>query len=188
MRNIFLYGDLAEKFGEKWTLEVASVGEAVRAIHANTGNFYQAIRQGSFAIVRGKDLKSGSGLEIEDLGLEFGSGDFHICPVAAGGSLLDIFTTIAGVLIVALAVIYQQYWAVPGGLALIAGGVTRMLSPVPETGSDGSAGKTSFIFTGPQNISEQGRAVPLVYGGLNQPVFVGSVVISQGIQSIDANG
>jgi predicted phage tail protein len=77
------------------------------------------------------------------------------------------------------------------GASLILGGVAQLLSPTPQIGGLGpvSAGRAttterteqdpqeSYSFSGIQNTSRQGTAVPVVYG----ETIVGSVVISAGI-------
>ena len=78
------------------------------------------------------------------------------------------------------------------GVSLVLGGVSQLLSPTPQLGGLGpvSAGRAattterteqdpqeSYSFSGIQNTSRQGTAVPVVYG----ETIVGSVVISAGI-------
>ena len=80
------------------------------------------------------------------------------------------------------------------GVALVLGGVSQLLSPTPQIGQIGPAstslgGRTtttegtemdpqnSYSFSGIQNTSNQGTAVPVVFG----ETIVGSVVISAGI-------
>ena len=81
------------------------------------------------------------------------------------------------------------------GVALVLGGVSQLLSPTPQLAQIGPAsmspggGRTttsegteldpqeSYSFSGIQNVSKQGVAVPVVYG----ETIVGSVVISAGI-------
>ena len=85
MRTIYLYGALAEEYGDTWRLEVTSIGEAVRAIEANRPGFYTALRNGGdYAVVRGQDLENGDALAAAELTMNYGTGDFHICPAAHG--------------------------------------------------------------------------------------------------------
>ena len=41
MKIINLHGKIAKEFGERWELDVESIVEALRAIEANTGRFFQ---------------------------------------------------------------------------------------------------------------------------------------------------
>ena len=39
--KIFLHGEIGKKFGKEWDLNVKSPNEALRAINANTDNFFK---------------------------------------------------------------------------------------------------------------------------------------------------
>ena len=62
------------------------------------------------------------------------------------------------------------------GAAMILGGVSEMLFPMPKEPDYSSEGdpRISFNFSGTQNTSRAGTPVPIVYG----EIFTGSVVIS----------
>jgi hypothetical protein len=70
------------------------------------------------------------------------------------------------------------------GIAMIAGGVVQLLTPVPKgmSAKDASANTPSYNFNGPVNTEAQGHPVPLFYGG---PMTVGSAVASAGIDTVD---
>ena len=40
MKIVNLHGKIAERFGARWELEVDSIIEALRAVDANTGDFF----------------------------------------------------------------------------------------------------------------------------------------------------
>jgi predicted phage tail protein len=68
---------------------------------------------------------------------------------------------------------------------MVAGGVVQMLSPQPKMGkgsADSADNQASYIFNGPVNVTAQGAAVPILYGG---PMEIGSTVISAGIEAVD---
>lgn len=70
------------------------------------------------------------------------------------------------------------------GVALIGGslilqGVSDMLTPVPKIAESEQDPRLSFNFSGIQNTSRAGVAVPVIYG----EVLTGSVVISAGIET-----
>tara|TARA_Y100000361_G_scaffold84935_1_gene75292 strand:+ start:5857 stop:6516 length:660 start_codon:yes stop_codon:yes gene_type:complete len=71
------------------------------------------------------------------------------------------------------------------GAGLVLSGVGQMLTPTPElptgAGSAGDPASNPLSFSGIQNVSRQGVAVPVVYG----ETLVGSVVISSGINTLD---
>jgi predicted phage tail protein len=67
------------------------------------------------------------------------------------------------------------------GIGAIAGGISQLLAPTPKmnTADEGDPRK-SFSFSGIQNTSRAGTAVPVVYG----ETIVGSVVVSAGIDIV----
>lgn len=70
------------------------------------------------------------------------------------------------------------------GASLVLGGVSQLLTPVPQTatGADSEQDpRKSYSFSGIQNVSRQGVPVPIVYG----ETIVGSVTISSTILTAD---
>jgi len=65
------------------------------------------------------------------------------------------------------------------GGALVLGGIGDMLTPVPTISEMEQDPKLSFNFSGIQNTSRAGVAVPVIYG----EVLTGSVVVSAGIET-----
>ena len=45
MKIVNLHGKIAEKFGARWELEINSISEALRAIDANVGNFFEYLSE-----------------------------------------------------------------------------------------------------------------------------------------------
>lgn len=71
---------------------------------------------------------------------------------------------------------------VSAGIAMIAGGVVQLLTPVPKgTKNKSVANEPSYSFNGAVNTQAQGNPVPLLYGRM----IVGSAVISAGINAED---
>lgn len=62
------------------------------------------------------------------------------------------------------------------GASLVLGGISQMISPMPEAGDD-SEKLRNFTFSGITNTAQQGLPVPIAYGR----VVVGSAVISSGL-------
>tara|TARA_B100000902_G_scaffold100899_1_gene103315 strand:+ start:2488 stop:3132 length:645 start_codon:yes stop_codon:yes gene_type:complete len=67
------------------------------------------------------------------------------------------------------------------GVALMLGGISQMLTPVPKAPPEANK-LQSFSFSGIQQTSQQGGAIPIVYG----KCFVGSAVLSAGLDTFDA--
>lgn len=199
-RKIILHGHLRKRFGKEFEMAVTTAGEALRALNANfPGDFIEALKEGSYALVRGK-RKGGLSLDLEDVNtLRLGAGDLHVIPVTKGskrgnGGALKI---IVGVALIGASIFFAggtlagMSTALPGalgsmgltaghlgvlGLSLVLAGVSQMLAPkekpVEETGRE-----DSFMFNGPTNSQEQGNPIPLIYGR----VITGSIPISAGL-------
>jgi predicted phage tail protein len=102
-------------------------------------------------------------------------------PVVAGAKRAGAFQTVVGLVLIAYGL-----WggggppAIKMGLALVLGGVIQLISSQRSRDED-KDGRRSYQFDGPENITESGVAVPVAYGR----VVVGSVVVSQGITSVE---
>lgn len=203
MKTIFLHGALAAEFGSSFRLDVASVGEAVRALEANfRGRFYKFIKEGSYVVQRNL-LDRGMG--ESELPMKIGSDEIHITPVIQGAKSKGkgILTAVLGIALIGVAVfnpiaatgafslgesLGATAFSVAGfnisfgqvalwGVSLALQGVSALLSPTPKVGSYSNRERPdempSFLFNGPVNTTEEGGARPLVYG----LVETGSVVI-----------
>jgi len=204
MRTIYLYGALAEEFGEKFELSVRNVGEAIRLLQANFPGFANHIRTNFYFISYGHEDKDqgidlvGTDKEHSQLRMDLGEGPIHIIPQAVGcGTSVPrgegggskgkgTFQLALGIVLLVVGAV------VPGGQALIAiglslalGGVASLLAPSPSIPATDTAeeanSRESFVFNGPVNTMEQGSVVPVVYGRH----IVGSKVISGGIDVED---
>ena len=200
MRIIHLHGRLKKEFGSPFNLQVNTTGEAIRAMIANFDKFSQIMSEGSYRIIRGK-RKNGIDLSLDDFSMTLGSADLHIVPVTAG-SKSGIGKILIGVAIIGAAFFTGgaslagsipllggasiSYSTIAGfGLMLALTGVSQMLAPTTKK-PDAIDKKDSYSFSGPQNVSEQGNAIPLIYGR----VITGSLPISAGfdVESIGSGG
>lgn len=87
LRDIYLYGDLAARFGPHHRYSVKSIPEAMWALDANHGGFFRALRKdGRYRVVCGPSLEdeTSTHLTAEQLWMSFGKGAFHIAPVIEG--------------------------------------------------------------------------------------------------------
>lgn len=199
LRRIRLYGLAAKKFGKSFELDVASVAEATRALSLQVKGFREFVEKHHFHIVCGKTLKRGwvLGEDTVDFGLP--EGDLHVLPVTEGAKRGGLFKIIAGVFLLAAAffvpVIAPGLAATMGvttvggisfvgsiaaaGLGLIAAGITQMMTKTPKT--EDPKDDSSFTIDGQLNVTEQGGAVPLIYGRFG----VGSTLISAGVTTVE---
>lgn len=206
MTDIYLYGNLAEKYGAHHKFDIANVAQSVRALSVNHKGFAADFRDGFY------DVKIGHDSVREDMLLFRNAGRaIHIEPIAQGGKRSGGIKAIAGVALLAIATAGAASAALPwlsgaaavgnglgataftiagysvtwGSIASSAGlmllqGVSGMLTSQPK--ADYSARnpvdqRASFLFNGATNRSADGTALQLVYGEFK----VGSIVASAGI-------
>lgn len=105
LRNVNLYGDLREKYGDSFEFDVESPGQACAALNANFPGFYNEIRQRKFHIVIGQTPDNGVYLGQDEVTMNVGSGDINIVPYiegsGGGGSGSSIAKIVIGVALIA---------------------------------------------------------------------------------------
>lgn len=204
MTTIFLYGELADKFGPVWKLAVSSVGEAIRAIEANRPGIIAYLGESE---ERGIDFNvkvNEVDTDEENMLRATRSIDtIKISPVVRGSKAAWVRVVI-GIVLIVVAIVAQQYQLLPQifgytiggmtvggmigmiGVSLAIGGVAQMIAGTPKQpkSSIDDGGTPSALFNGPENTTTQGGPVPLCYGG---PILVGSQVISAGIYTEDTS-
>tara|TARA_R110002012_G_scaffold236592_1_gene410329 strand:+ start:822 stop:1592 length:771 start_codon:yes stop_codon:yes gene_type:complete len=216
LTKVTLHGILAEQMPRaEWKLAVKSVGEAMNGIHANTKNFFHTLLENDkknikyrvlindqdFVIEEGKDPNTKEGLLASELVIKRdGIKTIDIVPVleGAGGSLGDIFSIVAGVILFSAGMGWIatpllmgagagiQAALILGGLGLIVAGVTNLLTDMPKFGDfreiEGGGAK-SYLFNGPENTIREGGPVFVGYGRL----LVGSHVIQSASDTVDVD-
>ena len=196
LRKIKLYGELAKFLGQKtFEAEVNNAAQAIRFLVVNFPKLEKHMNDRYYRVMADR-------WEIEEDQLHFptGSSDIKIVPMVggAGGNMGRIFlgaaligasfmfpgagmfgttslfgkAAVAGGTLTKIGTITSAI-----GASLILQGISGMLTPVetvPETSQDP---RRSFNFSGIQNTSRAGVAVPIIYGR----TMTGSVVISANI-------
>lgn len=202
LRQVYIYGHLAERFGEHpVSVDIVSPIEAVRALNALKPGFLQEVRKGEYHVL----VKNGEryfDVGEEDLSIQLGnSTEVHIVPVVAGsknnttGALLKIVlgvALVAGAFFLAPAAIAGGLGATAFGMAgmgvtygqiamiglgIAVAGVSQLLAPTPKTKD--KKDDSSYIISPGENVGTQGASVPLVIGRY----LVGSVVMSIGLST-----
>lgn len=164
LRKVHLHGDLGERFGREWILDVATPGEAVRALGYQLTGFSEKVRQGRYSVHAGlapDPSLCAAFADPESLELQLGrQTDIHIAPE---GVVAGVETIILGVVL---------------ALTVIASVAAILMMKAPKVDDREEATKVaSFMFDGAENSIEQGHPVPLIYGEMR----VGSIVGSAGI-------
>jgi len=209
LKSIKLYGELAEKYGKDWSLDISSAGEAFQALAANNQGFRQFVssseqRGVGYKVVVGKDYIE----DYSELSNPSGKQEIKIIPVVLGAKNKGLGMILMGALIFFAApylfsiagqgamtaaqaaastttiggVTYTNaaVMAMKFGGAMILGGIASMLAPTPQT-PELKDQPTNYGFDGAENTARQGFSIPVCYGQL----MVGGAVISSGIQPED---
>lgn len=174
--DVHLHGPLAEKYGALHRFDIATPQEALRALDANHPGFirdYAATK--IYYLIADGDCRWG-----DDAGTLPFSREMHLVPQIEGRAFLAV--ALVGALFPALmtATIFGISAATLIGSALFLGvmvGLSFLFRPKPPETPDEERNE-NFAFTGPENVTGQGVAVPLAYGR----VHCGSVVVSAGLE------
>ena len=191
MVNVRFYGSL-KQFGSEFRLDCQTTAEIVQALTSQITKLRQFIQQGLFTVRVGRDyfdnryLEQGLSHKLKD------DATVHFTPVLKGSKRGGLFGVIAGVAIIASAIVLgpltgiistNAAWIVGSvGASLLLGGVAQMLTKMPEMkmGTEKEK-KQSTAFSNLSNMTAQGKPIPLAYGRMR----VGSLIISQGVETMD---
>lgn len=196
LKTVKLYGSMRKRFGREFELAVSSPQEAIRALSNQIPGFKEYLFNSkaaglTFAVFLGK-----RNVGIDDLDNPAGQDEIRIAPVIEGSKRGGLLQTIAGIALIAVAVVatgglgaafVASGWAGAAagvGLSMALGGIVQMLSPQPKGigAKDDPNNMPSYSMNGAVNTQAQGNPVPLCYGG---PLFIGSATISGGIFAED---
>ena len=200
LKKVKLYGELAERYGKDWSLDIDSPKEAVRALCANNPGFERFVATSQDRGVGYKISVGGTYLQnpINEIYYPTGKQEIKIIPVVLGAKKDGTWEVILGIALIAAGI----YWApeimaaaaaVEAGTAtatqiaiaaagtaatnigwgLVITGTGMLLTPTPNAVDETS----NYAFNGAVNTIRQGVPVPVCYGQL----IVGSSVISSGI-------
>ena len=199
LRKIKLYGELAKFLGQKtFEAEVSSAAQAMRFLLVNfpqlekhLADRYYKVSVGNWELTE-EELTYPSGLE-----------EIKIIPVIGGAGSRGLRNFIIGSVLIGIGIASGGagfglggglgFGTLPGatfgatlaaaagnlGIALALTGLSQMLTPVETVPEDDQDPRRSFNFSGIQNTSRAGVAVPVIYG----TVLTGSIVVSAGIEN-----
>ncbi len=194
LRKIKLYGELAKFLGQKtFEAEVSSAAQAVKFLIVNfpqlekhMANRYYKVAVGNWELTKEELIYPNGQEEIKIIpvvggaGGEGGFGKFLLGAVLIGAAIMFPGAQFSG-LGFSAAEGYSAFQATVGniGIALALTGVAQMLTPVPVIPEKEQDPRLSFNFSGIQNTSRAGVAVPVIYG----TTLTGSIVISAAIDN-----
>jgi predicted phage tail protein len=201
LSKIKVYGRLARFLGERsFEAEISTPLHAFKFLLANFPHLERHMMEQNYCVKVGKD-------EIDETELfnPIGQQEIKIVPVATGSR--GFTRILAGVALIGLAIAAPAaglglgggsplLFGTTGGGALAAAagnlgiylalsGTAQMLTPVPQPpGVSEDPQSQNFSFSGVQNTSRAGTAIPVIYG----EIFAGSLVVSAGIDTVQIKG
>ena len=190
LRKIKLYGELAKFLGQKtFEAEVSNAAQAMRFLVVNFPQLekhmmerYYKVSVGNWELTE-KELTYPNGEEDIKIipvvgGAGRGAGRFLLGAVMIGAAFIP---GLQGISIGTFGGEAIKLSTMVGtiGASLAFQGIAQMLTPVPDIPEQEQDPRLSFNFSGIQNTSRAGVAVPVIYG----QVLTGSVVISAGIET-----
>lgn len=185
--HVQLGGPMAKHFGRHWHLKVRNTKQALDLIEANRPGFKAWMKRNlktydkyhiQITNKQGHKWSVDEG-EYQMMGQSDNIAKIRITPVprGSGGSAFGWFQTVVGAVLM-VASIWVPALA-PLGLSLMMGGVAQLISPQATNDSVRQADNSdSFYFDGPQNTTNRGNPVQLIYG---EEILVGSQVVSSSI-------
>ena len=200
MQTVRLMGDLGDRFGEVWEVNVTSVAEIFKLIGCNTVGLQQYLIDCTengidFTVQQGEEFYGNDEFTLNNA---LGSEDIIIAPVPAGEKKALTKILVAILIVVALYFGFGPVFDVSLATALGGGqgfatfvawtglsmavnlsisGITQMLAPGPEV--DNPERNEAYLFNGPVNQARQGIGVPIAYGEL----LVGGTAINVSLRS-----
>lgn len=187
LRMIHLHGGLKTFSNKPLKVDANTMVEVTRGlIHQLGSKFKFALREGQYHIFRGKRKNK---VDIGEDEVEFELGkteEIHIYPVvnaksAAARIVAGVALIAIGFFIPATSTLMTKLGSglIAAGIGMALGGVASMLAPKPSVSSVSQAGsQASFMFNGTVNVTEQGTAIPIVFGEVTR---AGGVVLSAGL-------
>jgi predicted phage tail protein len=201
LRKVKLYGDLAKFVGERvLEADVANAAQSIRFLLANWPELEKYMADRHYKVVV-NDWE----VAEEELHYPTGQSDIQIIPVV-GGAGGNTGRIIIGALLIGASFFFpgagmfganSMTWGLKAGGAglkfataagtftsaigasMVLSGISGLLTPVPTIPENEQDPRLSFSFSGIQNTSRAGVAVPLIYG----ETISGSVTISAGIDT-----
>ena len=193
MTNVYLYGELRNKFGQEFKFNINSPKEAFLAINSNKRGFLNEVKKLAMQGVHYRIVVDDNVIEHpKEIDVQKIPNEIHIVPIVWGaGKNGGAFAMIAAAVLLAVvagplggaiggkigAAVTASMYATAGALAVQ--GVMTILfpPPKPDFNQEVQAGGKSYLFGNKQNNTSQGQAVPVGYGRLK----IGSSQISAGI-------
>lgn len=179
LKKIRLHGALGKKFETEIQLDADTTYLVVRGLCSRFKGFEQYFRKGNW-IICPEEVTPARSLNEQQIHNHLQAEIIHILPDIEGGDNGGVFSTILGVVVIAVGIYFESPQLVILGVGLLAGGIAQMLAKNPDSNLQDRAAqdqKPSFSFSSATNTIVQGFPVPCVFGRGTW----GSYVVSSGI-------
>ena len=205
LRNVYLQGDLGDRFGQKFRMEASTTSEVLRCIYANRPEFRKYLVD---CIDKGVDLSikhQEKEVSEEDFLFNLKEGDITIAIVPSGSKKAIKIIAAVALFIYApqIAVGLGQTTAVTVGTGAMAfsynvasaaaisviqsvainlglQGLAELMAPDPSV-DDPTLETANYLFNGTENTSGKFDPVPILYGELRVPGRLIDFNITNGI-------
>lgn len=179
MRNVYLEGELANRFGEKITVSANTMADIFRLLNANDPTVRQYFIECHEKGINFSCETQKGAMDQEDCLLDLEEDDIYLSPIPAGSksaggkilaalaiALMFIFPPTAGYLLTASGGLTLPGMIVASiGLNLAMAGIQQMMMPDPATDKDPG----SYLFNGNARTISEGDPIPILYGELRVP-------------------
>jgi len=184
MNKVRLVGDIGDRFGHEWVMNVSNYSELLQLIECQTTGFYNYLLEAEENGIRFLIQRADEYISARELGLSLNNEDIIITAIPMGAE--ETFQEnpsgagkiIIGVILIVVAIFFPQFFgevapevaATLGkiafaiatvGVQLIQMGIAEMQASV-QFGEDAEAN----LFQGPVTGVQQGLPVPVLYGEL----------------------
>ncbi|WP_386696667.1 tail assembly protein [Lonepinella sp. MS14436] len=186
MATITFHGDLKRFSHEPISLEVSNFKELMNGLLTQIQGLRQYLMKGYYKVRIGKNrylteeqIKTNPSINLDE------QSAVHFTPVISGaGKAGGIISAIAGVVLIVVGVVFQQYYLVGYGAGLLLGGAVMLMTKIPtmtNTSSEDGEKQQSTSFSNIKNLTPQGKPIPLLYGKM----LTSLVLVSQGVETFD---
>ena len=181
MTEISIEGRLGQELGSFWRLKVRTFVELFNALEANTSKLRKYLdghRKEYWAIFVNNERVELSSFLHSDIKNK----KIKIIPILAGGASTMAAAIVSAIGVKgALAVAVLEFVLTAIISTAISFGLSMLMAKLMKTDDPQAVNTTSFIFSSPENVAQQGQVVPVGYGRIK----VGSKVISVGLTNVD---
>lgn len=185
-RNVYLQGDLANRFGDKFTVNTDNYSDIFKCIQVNRPEFIPYLHKCDKEDIGFIVETAGESIDEEGLLLPLKEGDITISVVPAGsksgfakilaavaifvilgpmaGEAFKVLATGAGSMSTAAA--YGVVTGLSIGVNLALTGIQQLMAPDPAVDQDAP---TNYLFSGGTGTVVEGDPIPILYGELRVP-------------------